>query len=103
MESSFTLDCIAVSSISQDYSRTNPKLGPALPPYNSKKDNHARNYFRFIGVDKTLKKTNQVGGHAWLAAAAARVFCVNCCFGPMVLSSVTVCRHASANCNSLSC
>lgn len=59
MESSFTLDCIAVSSISQDYSRTNPKLGPALPPYNSKKDNHARNYFRFIGVDKTLKKTNQ--------------------------------------------
>ncbi|KAI0221893.1 hypothetical protein LSAT2_026824 [Lamellibrachia satsuma] len=59
LERSFTLDCIAVSSISHDYSKTNPKLGPALPPYNSKKDNHATNYFNFIGVPRTLAKTKQ--------------------------------------------
>lgn len=64
LERSFTLDCIAVSSISHDYSKTNPKLGPALPPYNSKKDNHATNYFNFIGVPRTLAKTKQVGDHS---------------------------------------
>ena len=59
-EQGFTLDCVAVGSISADYFRTNPKLGPALPPYNSKLDNHANAYFRFIGVDRTLNNTKQV-------------------------------------------
>ncbi|XP_050406167.1 uncharacterized protein C17orf98 [Patella vulgata] len=58
-EKSFVLDCNAVSSISNDYSKANPKLGPVITPYNSKKDMHVKNYFEFHGVDKTLKKTGQ--------------------------------------------
>ena len=60
MEKSFTLDCIATSSISTDYSKANPKLGPVVPPYNSQKDQHVKNYFTYHGVDKTLEKTEQV-------------------------------------------
>ena len=59
-EKGFVLDCNAVSSISLDYSKANPKLGPVIPPYNSQKDGHVENYFNFHGVDKTLKKTGQV-------------------------------------------
>ena len=59
-EKGFVLDCNAVSSISLDYSKANPKLGPVIPPYNSQKDVHVENYFGFHGVDKTLKKTGQV-------------------------------------------
>lgn len=59
-EKGFILDCNAVSSISSDYSKANPKLGPVIPPYNSQKDNHVDNYFKFQGVDKTLEKTGQV-------------------------------------------
>lgn len=59
-ERGFVLDCNAVSSISTDYSKANPKLGPVIPPYNSQKDNHVENYFKFQGVDKTLEKTGQV-------------------------------------------
>lgn len=59
-ERTFVLDSNAVSSISTDYSKTNPKLGPVIPPYNSQKDIHVRNYFVFDGVDKTLKKTGQL-------------------------------------------
>ncbi|ESO85635.1 hypothetical protein LOTGIDRAFT_210846 [Lottia gigantea] len=58
-EKSFILDCNAVSSISNDYSKINPKLGPVITPYNSQKDNHVKNYFNFSGVDRTLKKTGQ--------------------------------------------
>ena len=60
-EKSFTLDCNATSSISTDYSKANPKLGPVIPPYNSQRDRHTFNYYGFIGVDRTLKKTGQVG------------------------------------------
>uniref|UniRef100_A0A0B6ZXA9 Uncharacterized protein n=1 Tax=Arion vulgaris TaxID=1028688 RepID=A0A0B6ZXA9_9EUPU len=59
MEKSFVLDCNATSNISQDYSNTNPKLGPVIPPYNSQRDKHVGNYFRFYGVHRTLKKTGQ--------------------------------------------
>ena len=59
-EKKFVLDCNAMSSISVDYSKANPKLGPVIPPYNSQKDQHVENYFNFHGVDKTLKKTGQV-------------------------------------------
>lgn len=59
-EKGFVLDCSAVSSISTDYSKTNPKLGPVIPPYNSQKDKHVDEYFEFIGVNETLEKTGQV-------------------------------------------
>jgi hypothetical protein len=60
-ERTFVLDSNAVGSISTDYSKTNPKLGPVIPPYNSQKDIHVRNYYEFEGVPKTLKRTGQVG------------------------------------------
>lgn len=62
-EKTFVLDNLAVSSISNDFSRANPKLGPVIPPYNSQKDKLVQNYFKFIGVDKTLKTTGQVSEH----------------------------------------
>jgi hypothetical protein len=59
-EKSFILDCKATSSISSDYSKANPKLGPVIPPFNSQKDRHTSNYFKFLGVERTLRKTDQV-------------------------------------------
>jgi len=61
-EKTFTLDCVAVSNISNDYSRANPKLGQVAQPYNAQRDHHCGSYFGFIGVDKTLGKTNQEKG-----------------------------------------
>lgn len=58
-EKTFVLDCNATSSISRDYCRANPKLGPVIPPYNSQRDKHVDNYFRFYGVGRTLKRTEQ--------------------------------------------
>lgn len=58
-EKNFVLDSIASSSISIDYSKTNPKLGPVIPPYNSQRDKHCNAYFKFFGVDDTLDKTRQ--------------------------------------------
>lgn len=59
-EKSFVLDCNAVSSISGDYSKANPKLGPVIPPYNSQNDRHVGQYFSFLGVNRTLRKTGQL-------------------------------------------
>lgn len=59
-EKNFVLDSIASSSISIDYSKTNPKLGPVIPPYNSQRDKHCNAYFKFFGVDDTLERTRQV-------------------------------------------
>lgn len=59
-EKGFVLDCNAASSISTDYSKTNPKLGPVIPPYNSQRDLHVEPYFQFQGVQKTLQRTKQV-------------------------------------------
>ena len=59
-EKSFVLDCIAMYTTSNDYARAQPKLGQVVPPYNSQKDNSVKEYFKFIGVDKTLGKTGQV-------------------------------------------
>ncbi|CAG5132438.1 unnamed protein product [Candidula unifasciata] len=63
-EKTFILDCNATSSISQDYSGTNPKLGPVIPPYNSQRDKHVGAYFKFWGVGRTLKKTGQFKDNA---------------------------------------
>ncbi|XP_070535931.1 sperm microtubule associated protein 1-like [Ptychodera flava] len=62
LEQGFILDNIAVNSIAKDYSHTQPKLGPAIPPYNSQKDKHVKEYFKFIQVDGTLEKTEQHDG-----------------------------------------
>ena len=59
-EKTFVLDCNAASSISRDYCKANPKLGPVIPPYNAQRDKHVGNYFKFYGVDRTLKRTGQV-------------------------------------------
>lgn len=60
LERSFTLDCIAVGNISEDYSRANPKLGSAIPPYDSRNDKKVNSYMNFYGVSDLLKKTGQV-------------------------------------------
>ena len=62
LEQGFVTDNIAVASISGDYSKTNPKLGPVIPPFNSQKCRYSREYFKFHGVDRTLRKTGQVSG-----------------------------------------
>ena len=62
LEQGFVTDNIAVASISGDYSKTNPKLGHVIPPFNSQKCRYSRDYFKFHGVDRTLRKTGQVSG-----------------------------------------
>ena len=59
-EKGFILDCNAVRSISDDYSKSHPKRGDALPPYNAQCDGLTRRYWGFESVDKTLKRTGQV-------------------------------------------
>ncbi|XP_071942416.1 sperm microtubule associated protein 1-like isoform X2 [Antedon mediterranea] len=61
-EKEFLLDCIAVSSISNDYAMAQPKLGPAIPPYNSQKDKHVQMYFHREKVPEVLQKTGQSKG-----------------------------------------
>lgn len=59
-ENGFILDCVAVSSISHDFSKLNPKLGQVIPPYNSQNDKFVKSYFKFKGMKKMLKRTKQV-------------------------------------------
>ncbi|XP_067934118.1 sperm microtubule associated protein 1-like [Watersipora subatra] len=54
-EKTFVLDCQAASSISSDYSKANPKLGPVVPPYNGQRDSHTDGYFKFVSVPQSLK------------------------------------------------
>ncbi|XP_063726452.1 sperm microtubule associated protein 1-like [Symsagittifera roscoffensis] len=58
-ERGFVLDCIALSQISNDYSKANPKLGPAIPPYNSQKDPSVRRYFQYHDIEKVLLGSHQ--------------------------------------------
>ena len=72
LQQGFITDNVAVASISGDYSRTNPKLSPVIPPFNSQKCRYSRDYFKFHGVDRTLRKTGQVSdGVAFLFLPAA--------------------------------
>ncbi|UJR30275.1 hypothetical protein I4U23_017813 [Adineta vaga] len=66
-EQSFILDCKAVSNISNDYSRANPKLGSVIPPYNAQTDPQTDTYFRFFGLKRTLDKTGQLKNHESIA------------------------------------
>ena len=59
-EKSFKLDSVAVSNISLDYSRANPKLGSVIPPYNSVDDKSVSRYFDNFGLYDLLKRTGQV-------------------------------------------
>ena len=60
LEREFVLDCVAVSTLSDDSGRANPKMATAIPPYNAQKDKHAKEYFQKSGTRKLLKKTEQV-------------------------------------------
>ena len=60
MEKSFKLDCIAVSNISLDYTRANPKMGTVIPPYNSLNDNSISNFVKNYGVRDFLKRVGKV-------------------------------------------
>lgn len=62
LEKNFLLDCIAVDTICKDYSHSQPKMGPAIPPYNSQNDKHVKAYFRREAVDVTLRETGQDKG-----------------------------------------
>ncbi|KAM4689828.1 sperm microtubule associated protein 1-like [Discoglossus pictus] len=61
-EKKFILDCVAVESISRDYSCSLPKLGSVIPPYNAQKDSHVKDYFQSRPVPPVLKKTGQDQG-----------------------------------------
>lgn len=58
-EKGFILDAIAVSTLSDDSGRANPKMATAIPPYNAQRDKHAKGYFEKPVVQKLLKKTEQ--------------------------------------------
>lgn len=60
LERSFKLDCVAVSNISLDYSRANPKLGSVIPPYNSLDDKTISETVKNNGVREFLRRTGQV-------------------------------------------
>lgn len=60
LEKSFVLDCVFVSTLSDDSGRANPKMATAIPPYNAQKDKFAQNYFKCPAARKVLKKTGQV-------------------------------------------
>ena len=59
-EKGFVLDAVAVSTLSDDSGRANPKMATAIPPYNAQKDRHSKGYFEKPVVRKLLKKTDQV-------------------------------------------
>ena len=56
----FVLLRIFLYIFQNDFGKINPKLGPAIPPYNAHFDRFARNYFSFKGLKKNLVKTGQV-------------------------------------------
>lgn len=60
LERSFKLDCIAVSNISLDYSRANPKFGSVIPPYNSLDDKSISEAVKNNGVREFLRRNGQV-------------------------------------------
>lgn len=59
LEKAFVLDCVCVSTLSDDSGRANPKMATAIPPYNGQKDKLAGNYFKCPTVKKVLRKTEQ--------------------------------------------
>ena len=68
-EKGFVLDSIAVSTLSDDSGRANPKMATAIPPYNAQKDKHSKGYFEKPVVKKLLRKTEQVR-RTWIEMGA---------------------------------
>lgn len=60
LEKGFVLDNIAVSTMSDDSGRANPKMSTAIPPYNAQMDRHTKNYFEKKLVQRLLTRTQQV-------------------------------------------
>ena len=60
LEKGFVLDNIAVSTLSDDSGRANPKMNTAIPPYNAQVDPHTKNYFEKKLVQRLLSRTQQV-------------------------------------------
>jgi len=58
-EKGFILDGIALSSLEMNYGKSNPKCGPAIPPYNAHFDKQVKSYFKNKGVKANLRKTGQ--------------------------------------------
>ncbi|XP_029637309.1 uncharacterized protein C17orf98-like [Octopus sinensis] len=73
-ENGFVLDCVAVSSISDDFSKLNPKLGQVIPPYNSQNDKFVNSYFKYKGMSKMLKRTKQLNGGCSIEGKAVDYF-----------------------------
>ncbi|XP_028660245.2 uncharacterized protein C17orf98-like [Erpetoichthys calabaricus] len=72
-EQTFILDCVAVGSIAEDFSRSLPKLGSVIPPYNAQADRHAIGYFSSKPVPTVLRRTGQSkGGTSILGPLADR-------------------------------
>lgn len=74
LEKGFVLDNIAVSTLSDDSGRANPKMSTAIPPYNGQLDRHTKLYFEKKLVQRLLTRTQQVsidvslgcyGVHCW--------------------------------------
>ena len=59
-EKGFTLDCVAVGTLSTDRESFKPKLAAGIPPYNSQNDETLKNYFKKPVVKQTLSRTGQV-------------------------------------------
>lgn len=60
LERRFTLDCVAVASLSDvSRNRTNPGIQVTLPLYNPQKDEGCVSYFKYKGIKKVLKRTQQ--------------------------------------------
>lgn len=67
-EKTWVLDCVAVRSIANDYSVTNPKWGTIIPPYYSQKDKHVKSYFKLPVVKQALRFYDQErDGSSWEA------------------------------------
>lgn len=56
----FQIDFCVFAIVQNDFGKINPKLGPAIPPYNAHFDQYSRQYFKYKGLRKTLIRTGQV-------------------------------------------
>lgn len=56
----FQIDFCVFAIFQNDFGKINPKLGPAIPPYNAHFDQYSRQYFKYKGLRKTLIRTGQV-------------------------------------------
>ncbi|OAF71408.1 hypothetical protein A3Q56_00809 [Intoshia linei] len=58
-EKGFILDGVAIDNVCKSYFNVNPKLGNAIPPYNSQKDHFCKTYFDSSTVKRVLTQNDQ--------------------------------------------